>query len=201
MCNAAAAKFCSTCHSSTYCSVKCQKADWPLHKLLCRAIENVAPRPSDKHKLAILLPHDSNDPQLTWVKCNEIFFDVMFHEADTKQLLNVETHVSNRFYPGPENSRFDYNARRKFNYDHTVKLICRAMMRLDGSSANACVNRITHGRMSYDWRGPIVVMRVKGMTSDDPIYEDVKASDLRATVDHLLVYRKDPFAEALASYF
>jgi len=35
VCGKVATKWCSGCNSISYCSVACQKADWPTHKLVC----------------------------------------------------------------------------------------------------------------------------------------------------------------------
>ena len=35
-------KRCSRCHSIVYCSVECQRSDWPQHKLLCKVLKAVS---------------------------------------------------------------------------------------------------------------------------------------------------------------
>ncbi|KAH8674471.1 hypothetical protein BGZ60DRAFT_404089 [Tricladium varicosporioides] len=69
ICNSSNAKSCSSCHSISYCSLECQKSDWPLHKTICKTFTTLPSRPSPSHKLAILFPVDSKDPQLIWIKC------------------------------------------------------------------------------------------------------------------------------------
>ena len=39
---------CSGCQSVWYCSVRCQKAHWPKHKVLCKAIKELSERESFK---------------------------------------------------------------------------------------------------------------------------------------------------------
>ncbi|CAH3139736.1 unnamed protein product, partial [Porites lobata] len=41
---------CSGCQSVRYCSVRCQKAHWPKHKVLCKAIKELSERGSFKEK-------------------------------------------------------------------------------------------------------------------------------------------------------
>ncbi|CAH3182832.1 unnamed protein product [Porites lobata] len=41
---------CSGCQSVRYCSVRCQKAHWPKHKVLCKAIKKLSERGSFKEK-------------------------------------------------------------------------------------------------------------------------------------------------------
>lgn len=44
----------------------------------------------------------------------------------------------------------------------------------DGSALNQCIQRITGGRPGHCWRGPIVVMRLKGTFWNASLYEDLK---------------------------
>lgn len=67
ICNKPATK-CSTCLSAACCSIACQKADWPVHKTLCKSFANNPPRPSQSHKLGFLFPPKSKYPKLIWIE-------------------------------------------------------------------------------------------------------------------------------------
>ena len=41
---------CSACQSVHYCSVQCQKAHWPKHKVLCKAIKELPAKGACKEK-------------------------------------------------------------------------------------------------------------------------------------------------------
>ena len=77
---------------------------------------------------------------------------------------------------------------RGFNLSHTVQVIGRETFLIDGSTPNVCVRHTTKGRMTHDWRGPIVVMRQPGTAVDPLFYEDIRASDLRVAIDYFLSY-------------
>lgn len=47
MCNAWNAYVCRHCNSAHYCSSECQKADWPLHQLLCKELAALRDPPSE----------------------------------------------------------------------------------------------------------------------------------------------------------
>jgi hypothetical protein len=80
------------------------------------------------------------------------------------------------------------NALRGFDLDHTVEVVCRETFLIDGSKPNSCVMEITKGKMTHDWRGPIVVLRQPGTAMDPRFYEDVTAADLRIVVDYFVSY-------------
>lgn len=72
------AEICSLCHSRAYCSVEWQQTDWPLHKLLCKANNDLpaGPKPflQTRHLISRLV--DSKAPQLVWIECQRRETDV-----------------------------------------------------------------------------------------------------------------------------
>lgn len=189
MCNGSNAKSCSSCHAISYCSPKCQKLDWPLHKVICKPFTNMPSRPSPSHKLAILFPVDSKEPQLIWVKCECHVEDdgrIAWKMPDTLPLLEAEN--LNPIFRHEEFKGVDRNVLRGFNLSYTVQVICRDNFLSDGSTPNVCVRHMTKGKMAHDWRGPIVVMRQPGTAFDLVFYEDIRAGDLRVAIDYFLSY-------------
>lgn len=189
VCGAADAKACSSCKSSRYCGPKCQKVDWPIHKLLCKEITALSPRPSEDHYLGILFPVDSKTPQLLWVECKTIQLagdDNKFH------LPQVETHLGND-KPSPERMIITYNAYRSLEIDHTIIVHVRDNFGSDGSRPNLCVNETREGKGSFEWRGPLVALHQIG-DADDPytFYKDVTLEDLRIVVDWFKTYGSAP---------
>ena len=190
ICNGSDAKFCSSCHSTSYCSPECQKTDWPLHKTICKSITTLPPRPSPSHRLALLFPADSKEPQLVWVNCERHIDDydgIAWERADTDSILETKN-LDPRYGNVPEYKPITRNTLRGFSLSHTVQVICRGTFLIDGSTPNICVGRTTRGKMTHDWRGPIVVMRQPGTDVDPRVYEDMTAADLRVAVDYFLYY-------------
>jgi hypothetical protein len=190
ICNRSDAKLCFLCRSSSYCSPQCQKDDWSLHKMVCKTFTNLPPRPSTSHKLAIIFPVDAKNPQLVWIKCERHVDDedgVAWETPDTQYVLGVEN-LDPKYKHAREFKSIKRNVPRGYNLSHTVQVICRETFLLDGSTSNVCVRHTTKGRMTHDWRGPIVVMRQPGTAIDPLVYEDITASDLRVTMDYFLSY-------------
>jgi len=190
ICNSAAAKRCSSCLSISYCSPSCQKEDWPLHKTICKNLTTLPQRPSPSHKLAILLPVDLKDPQLTWAHFERNIDEedgVSYEMADLSSFLEKEN-LDPKYHDAREHKPVTRNVLRGFNLDHTVQVVCRETFLIDGSTSNACVRQTTRGKMTHDWRGPIVVMRQPGTATDPLVYEDMTAADLRVAVDYFVAY-------------
>ena len=110
---------------------------------------------------------------------------------DTGGILSSEK-VLPEFERGiPERKPIKRNVLRGFDLYYTVQVICRDTFLIDGSKPNSCVMEITKGKMTHDWRGPILVMRQPGTEIDPDFYEDVTAAELRIVVDYFLSYGKN----------
>jgi hypothetical protein len=196
ICNGSDAKFCSSCHSISYCSPECQNTDWPLHKTICKSFATLPARPSSSHKLAILLPVSSRTPELIWVHCEHHIEDEEngggeWELPDLDSVLDTDDVL-----PKYKRLRCEYkpitrNALRGFNFDHTVVVMCRDAFLIDGSKRNYCVVATTRGKVAHDWGGPIVVMRQPGTACDTELFEDITAGDLRVAVDYFVAYGRD----------
>ncbi|KAI0505359.1 hypothetical protein F5B22DRAFT_628302 [Xylaria bambusicola] len=69
ICNKPDAKPCSRCKSALYCSEPCQRADYPVHKLLCASFSSdLANRPTKNSIRAILFPVSSVKPKMIWLE-------------------------------------------------------------------------------------------------------------------------------------
>jgi hypothetical protein len=190
MCNGSNAKFCSSCHSISYCSQKCQKDDWPLHKTICKIFTTLPSRPSPSHKLAVLFPVDSKDPQLIWIECKRKVDSkdgIAWESPETRNQLEIEK-TNPEYVHGREFKKIRRSKVRGFNLSWTVEVILRETALIDGSTPNVSVQHTTKGRMTHDWRGPIVVMRQPGITIDPLVYEDIRAGDFRVVIDYFLSY-------------
>ncbi|MCJ1307597.1 hypothetical protein MMC25_001244 [Agyrium rufum] len=50
-----------------YCSPKCQKKDWSIHKVLCQPMANLI-KPTEPSYRALFLPADGTGPTLVWLE-------------------------------------------------------------------------------------------------------------------------------------
>ena len=106
---------------------------------------------------------------------------------DTDSLLQIEN-LDPEYLNIREYKDITRNVLRGFSLSHKVQVIVRETFLIDGSTPNACVRQTTGGKMTHDWRGPIVVMRQPSTVIDPRFYEDIRAADLRVAVDYFLSY-------------
>ncbi|KAF2134700.1 hypothetical protein P153DRAFT_329293 [Dothidotthia symphoricarpi CBS 119687] len=72
MCTEVGTKVCSGCHEIRYCSKQCQKSDWPIHKLLCKTLDDFSDdkRPQKdgrEYKRGIYFPKAGETPHFVWL--------------------------------------------------------------------------------------------------------------------------------------
>lgn len=184
ICNGSASKRCASCVSISYCSPECQKTDWSLHKMICKKLTALTPRPSPAHKLGILFPVNSKDLQPVWIYCKPVDggpeADTGFEVADARPLLDPE-HLDSRSGVATRCGFLTRNKLRGFQIIHRYGFL------VDGSSLNACIRHTAKGRMTRDWRGPTVAMRLLTADDDPRGYKDMTGADVRTAVDLFLM--------------
>lgn len=203
ICDAPEAKVCIRCRSAAYCSTKCQKEDWPLHKRLCKAMPTMpATRPTPDSKLAILFEVDSQSPKLIWVNC-------------PKQRLPDEDDDDDDDFEVPEVLPFlgpgrttvermicwNNHIRQIERFGHTIVAHIRDNGLNDGSRMNQAVIACAGKATEHPWVGPIVVLSQVG-DPDEPysVYQDVTLEDLRHITDFFVWYGSNAARVAQEQY-
>lgn len=61
---------CSRCKTINYCSKACQQTDRPIQKMICKTFSelDISTSPSQDHTLVVVLPENSQKPELNWLK-------------------------------------------------------------------------------------------------------------------------------------
>ncbi|KAH7048484.1 hypothetical protein B0J12DRAFT_755501 [Macrophomina phaseolina] len=141
---------CSRCYSTKYCSPKCQKAAWPVHKVLCKAYStfDFTTRPSSDHSLSIFFPQDEPKPELMWLPCNN-------QDADAH--TNAVTAIIGRAHlPGYQSIAMDSALDRKL--PDILLLVHRDLFRIDGSKLSQSILPLVQqpGMKHKEWKGPVV---------------------------------------------
>lgn len=193
MCGLNTGRLCTRgCQSSRYCSNECQVADWPSHKLLCKKYAKKSPRPSDNHKLAIEFPQDRSYPSLIWVYCEKRLDDCNrpWEYARVGSFLGRDN-------PIPERKLIQRNRRRDQLLPNTIEAVFRDTFLIDSSKPNRSLYRSlgSSGTTSCDWRGPGIILRKRGISSDPGFYGDISLADYRHVLDYFLSYRDDHVKE------
>ncbi|KAL0253227.1 hypothetical protein SLS55_010199 [Diplodia seriata] len=183
-CNNPSQQTCSRCHCSRYCSKKCQKADWPTHKLLCSKFSSfdLTSRPSEDHFLAIHFPPDKNEPHLVWM-----YSDIEIQGGDRFNCYpDYKPYLFPEGNPGAiEGPNVTYSQALDRELSNGVHVCSRDSFFFDGSVPNPAVSAVTTvpGYSRFDWRGPVLVHSTVG---DEGFQcRDIDLADFRHAVDHL----------------
>ncbi|CAL3967875.1 unnamed protein product [Diplocarpon coronariae] len=175
-----------------YCSSKCRDDDQKRHAFVCdpyMVFMATSPRPSQFHKLALLLPADKDEPQFVWVELEQ---NHNFETADLKDLLgsdyarSLEGTISNYLRA----SNLDM---QRFRLDHDINFHFRECCAAEGEVSNQCIAKITDSMTPC--KGPINNMtRLQMLFTTCPKmvhgclahnYEDFRVPDFRVLVEFL----------------
>lgn len=120
--------------NARYCSDKCQKKDWPIHKALCDAFSLQEPRPGTNYSCEILFPGDSVKPRFVWIE----------HKRDELALLDTWEHLERNFI-----AHFVINLLHKLGRDvvPNIKNLYPYWSLTNGHPPNKCLAqlvRVTH---------------------------------------------------------
>jgi hypothetical protein len=126
-CNEPNGRHCARCKNARYCSTACQKADWPIHKLLCPTFADfdASNRATDEHFRAILFPVDEEKPELIWLHCK-------WHSDEESRYQHPE--AESLLGPGafPMDAPIQYNPVLKRTLSDTIYVCYRDTFLIDG---------------------------------------------------------------------
>lgn len=79
---------CGPCGGIEYCSLVCQKKDWPNHKLICKQVKICDPPPGPSHVRAIYFAEDGSGPSLLWLRIHD---DPITDDSEPKLKVDVSS--------------------------------------------------------------------------------------------------------------
>jgi len=192
MCNKAAELRCSKCSAQWYCGKKCQKEDWPVHKILCPQRQIFQTRHSQNVRRGILFPENEATVKFIWVPVEWV------RDDDSGGFESPQ--LENYFGRGDNGSTmmYNYNPVRSRTLKEHIDIRHRDSFLIDGSKLNQSVLAATKGTASHTWCGPLVVLKHKAGGMDPSYYTDIDMSDFRDVVDYLIAYGRKSTTETLS---
>lgn len=198
-------KNCQRCQAAGYCSEKCQKKDWPSHKLLCKAFVEQGPRPSPDHLRGILFEVDSPKPIPIWLHFeredkDDLGFtphNVNYYKTIEPMILTpTEARARGTGTPtsmmGTTSVVANLRSQHHWGFKWVAELLYRDSFLADGSKPNKAMLAATnpYGPMEHDFRGPVVAAGLTGNETDGATqYCDIDLVQLRMIVDYAVWYK------------
>jgi hypothetical protein len=172
LCNRVGDKICSKCHSVGYCSRECQLADWSsTHKFFCATLPFPSRETGDQTVYGFLLQEDG---VIKIVNVKIIKTKKDLYEPDLTPHLDPNGTIK----PDPNKPPFGKNYLPKKpigskNFETTLQISYRTKFLNDGSRANKCIQKITGNKEHHDWRGPMLLLKLKIDTTKEKIEPEV----------------------------
>lgn len=106
-----------------------------------------------------------------------------------------ETLLGNGNLSAPDRRLIQHNVLRDRDLDHTLEILYRDTVLVDGSRPNKSVIEVTKGKPPHEWKGPIVALRKEGgainprrLINEQRFYNDITLEDFRHVVDYFQNY-------------
>ncbi len=179
VCENQTSKTCSKCNLAFYCSKECQTKDWKTHKLVCSS--SMFPKKIlDKSVYGLFLPENSDTPRIVEIPLIE------FNDDECALLIpNRELFVNDR-------GTAYYMTRNPLKPNRTLtdclEINYRDEFQYDGSQINKAAEKITQNKMKFDWKGPLLITKIKGRDIISPTYIDFELKDYNDIIDYFISY-------------
>jgi hypothetical protein len=140
-------------------------------------------KPNVKSVYAFLLSEDKQKPELITVP-----IEMKNSYEGLIESEQVESFLGNDFYGLQQMPRNPL--RPKKTMANTLVFRFRDNFFNDGSRRNKCIESITKKRNRHDWRGPMIILKIKGtnLIPMDQKHIDIELSDIHDVIDYFLYY-------------
>jgi hypothetical protein len=183
---------CSRCHNSHYCSVDCQKKAWPIHKMLCKALDEFSgvKRPSPGHRRGIFFGATESKPRFIWYAVD----DKGAYPDNDKNAAKAGLF---------RNLRIDHFRPLQRNLGHAIYIWYDDDFLVNGSPINKSLRRLMDPQRAGRWRGSFLIQGINdfkamenyGDGDEQDSYGEAKDLDTTAlpvVIDYLRFMAYDP---------
>ncbi|KAH0353050.1 hypothetical protein KCU81_g1745, partial [Aureobasidium melanogenum] len=173
-------KLCASCENIHYCGRDCQKADWAVHKLLCRSFKNARDPPGPNMMRVIVFPFNSTKIEFRWMPINRR----KVHRPNSGHFFGTDNQWKKNSPALTDFRSFVQDPKTGKRLRHRITIQFRDEYQTDGSIPNIAINNLVGGSSLLKFAGPIIAygnVDVKQGTETQSINLDT--SDLKIIKD------------------
>ncbi|THW89295.1 hypothetical protein D6D17_08769 [Aureobasidium pullulans] len=165
-------KLCGSCENIHYCGPVCQKADWKVHKLLCRSFKAARDPPGPDMMRVIAFPFHNAKPEFLWMPIRPGKFQrpIVGTYFDSNINLATDTHS---FAIEPSTGK---------KLPLRVAIQTRDTASSDGSLLNRAIYHLTGGSTYQQFAGPVLAYG-RGIESEKDKHVNLDTTHLNVIKD------------------
>ncbi|KAI1325462.1 hypothetical protein F5Y16DRAFT_401464 [Xylariaceae sp. FL0255] len=190
MCEKTPGLECDGCDNVYYCCVECQHADYPIHRVICKAFGNfdTTTRPSKDHYLGVLFSESKCAPTLVWIDCP-------YEPLVEEHIIQYEDYLGGEMYPG-KMMQFENDVTLNRRLKTTVGVVHHAAPNPNDSPINAAIFNLkvfSNSGDEYTWFGPVLGFATSNKSLTDLAFRprDIDLYDFRYLVDCIAAHDSD----------
>lgn len=194
MCSSPTSQKCSTCEGVSYCSKTCEKADWHVHKFICKKLVPIGYRNNVfwPINIAVVFPEANRAPSFTEFRSRNHSSHRTYHYED--QYSNYD---DGRYHPAQQllgsqiRPTFTITGnvlRSRSRSGNQLELYYLEGPSTGGTALNRSIASVTAGRATQPWRGPAIAVKVATPVATPPQYLNMDMLDLRDIIDQLCAF-------------
>ncbi|KAG9952579.1 hypothetical protein KCU85_g1967, partial [Aureobasidium melanogenum] len=145
-------KLCASCDNIHYCGAECQKADWKVHKLVCRTFKAVREPPGPNMMRVLVFPFNKTAPEFRWLPIRL----TKVRRPETGVLFGPESRYKKGMPAETDFRSIIQDPKTGERLRHRITIQFREEYKMDGSLPNAAIRCLVGGPPALDVAGTVI---------------------------------------------
>ncbi|KAG9895357.1 hypothetical protein KCU98_g14829, partial [Aureobasidium melanogenum] len=145
-------KLCASCNNIHYCGAECQKADWKVHKLVCRTFKAVREPPGPNMMRVLVFPFNNTNPEFRWMPIRP----TKVRRPETGFLFGVGSRYKKNMPAETDFRSIIQDPKTGERLRHRITIQFREEYKNDGSFPNAAINSLVGSPPALGLAGPVI---------------------------------------------